>query len=63
MKKIHSVLCPQSLRAFSLIVIITCTLVSVLCSTATAQKLAITFDDLPLNGSLPPGVTRVETTK
>jgi peptidoglycan-N-acetylglucosamine deacetylase len=28
-----------------------------------AQKLAITFDDLPLNGSLPPGVTRAETTK
>src|SRR5271163_3805794 len=28
-----------------------------------AQELAITFDDLPLNGLLPPGVTRVETTK
>lgn len=28
-----------------------------------AQKLAITFDDLPLNGELPPGVTRVEITK
>jgi peptidoglycan-N-acetylglucosamine deacetylase len=28
-----------------------------------AQKLAITFDDLPLNGSLPPGVTRAENTK
>lgn len=28
-----------------------------------AQKLAITLDDLPLNGTLPPGVTRVETTK
>jgi peptidoglycan/xylan/chitin deacetylase (PgdA/CDA1 family) len=25
--------------------------------------LAVTFDDLPLNGLLPPGVTRVETTK
>lgn len=25
-----------------------------------AQKAAITFDDLPLNGSLPPGVTRVQ---
>ncbi len=25
-----------------------------------AQKAAITFDDLPLNGDLPPGVTRVE---
>jgi len=28
-----------------------------------AQKLAITMDDLPLNGLLPPGVTRSETTK
>jgi peptidoglycan-N-acetylglucosamine deacetylase len=25
-----------------------------------AQKVAITFDDLPLNGQLPPGVTRVQ---
>ena len=25
-----------------------------------AQKVAITFDDLPLNGELPPGMTRVE---
>jgi len=25
-----------------------------------AQKIAITFDDLPLNGDLPPGVTRTE---
>jgi len=29
----------------------------------TGQKLAITMDDLPLNGTLPPGVTRAETTK
>jgi peptidoglycan-N-acetylglucosamine deacetylase len=28
-----------------------------------AQGVAITFDDLPLNGELPPGVTRVEITK
>jgi peptidoglycan/xylan/chitin deacetylase (PgdA/CDA1 family) len=28
-----------------------------------AQKLAITMDDLPLNGFLPPGVTRAQTTK
>jgi peptidoglycan/xylan/chitin deacetylase (PgdA/CDA1 family) len=28
-----------------------------------AQKVAITMDDLPLNGTLPPGVTRAETTK
>ncbi len=26
----------------------------------SAQKVAITFDDLPLNGELPPGVTRVQ---
>lgn len=34
-----------------------------LCFIATvcvAQKAAITFDDLPLNGDLPPGVTRVQ---
>jgi peptidoglycan/xylan/chitin deacetylase (PgdA/CDA1 family) len=28
-----------------------------------AQKLAITMDDLPLNGLLPPGVTRAQTTE
>src|ERR1700732_3539101 len=28
-----------------------------------AQKLAITLDDLPVNGKLPPGVTQAETTK
>jgi peptidoglycan/xylan/chitin deacetylase (PgdA/CDA1 family) len=27
------------------------------------QKVAITFDDLPLNGDLPPGITRVQITK
>ncbi len=31
--------------------------------TCAAQKLAITLDDLPQNGGLPPGVTRVEITK
>jgi peptidoglycan/xylan/chitin deacetylase (PgdA/CDA1 family) len=31
-------------------------------ATACAQKVAITFDDLPLNGVLPPGVTRVQIT-
>jgi peptidoglycan/xylan/chitin deacetylase (PgdA/CDA1 family) len=30
---------------------------------AYAQKVAITFDDLPLNGSLPPGVTQVSIAK
>jgi peptidoglycan-N-acetylglucosamine deacetylase len=28
-----------------------------------AQKIAVTFDDLPLNGELPPGVTKVEIAK
>jgi peptidoglycan-N-acetylglucosamine deacetylase len=28
-----------------------------------AQKIAITFDDLPLNGDLPPGVTRTEVAR
>jgi len=31
-----------------------------LASAGSAQKVAITFDDLPLNGDLPPGVTRVQ---
>jgi len=38
-------------------------LLEIFCGVSTAQKLAITFDDLPLNGSLPPGVTRVDTAK
>jgi peptidoglycan/xylan/chitin deacetylase (PgdA/CDA1 family) len=33
------------------------------CGVCAAQKVAITFDDLPLNGDLPPGVTRVEITR
>ncbi len=32
-------------------------------SIAPAQKLAITFDDLPSHGKLPPGVTRVDVAK
>jgi peptidoglycan-N-acetylglucosamine deacetylase len=38
-------------------------IVVLLCGTAAvcaAQKVAITFDDLPLNGDLPPGMTRVQ---
>jgi peptidoglycan-N-acetylglucosamine deacetylase len=34
-----------------------------LAGVCVGQKLAITMDDLPLNGILPPGVTRVEITK
>jgi peptidoglycan/xylan/chitin deacetylase (PgdA/CDA1 family) len=43
--------------------VLTFTLLWIFCGTGLAQKLAITFDDLPLNGLLPPGVTRVETAK
>jgi peptidoglycan/xylan/chitin deacetylase (PgdA/CDA1 family) len=34
-----------------------------LAGVCVGQKLAITMDDLPLNGALPPGVTRAETTR
>jgi peptidoglycan-N-acetylglucosamine deacetylase len=34
-----------------------------LAGACSAQKLAITMDDLPVNGLLPPGVTRAETAK
>jgi peptidoglycan-N-acetylglucosamine deacetylase len=34
-----------------------------MCGMGVAQKLAITFDDLPANGELPPGVTKTETAK
>jgi peptidoglycan-N-acetylglucosamine deacetylase len=45
---------------FTLAVFILVLWMPVLCS---AQKLAITFDDLPQNGDLPPGVTRVDITR
>ena len=35
----------------------------VLVQASAAQKVAITFDDLPLNGDLPPGVTRAQITR
>ncbi|HZW79777.1 MAG TPA: polysaccharide deacetylase family protein [Candidatus Deferrimicrobiaceae bacterium] len=63
MKKIRGVVCCQSLSAFFPVSIVAFTLLWVFCARANAQKLAVTFDDLPLNGSLPPGVTRVETAK
>jgi peptidoglycan/xylan/chitin deacetylase (PgdA/CDA1 family) len=34
-----------------------------LAGVCAGQKVAITLDDLPLNGMLPPGVTRAETTR
>jgi len=33
------------------------------CVSCIAQKVAVTFDDLPLNGDLPPGMTRVQITR
>jgi peptidoglycan/xylan/chitin deacetylase (PgdA/CDA1 family) len=38
-------------------------LLLVLVGACVAQKVAITFDDLPLNGDLPPNMTRVEVTQ
>jgi peptidoglycan/xylan/chitin deacetylase (PgdA/CDA1 family) len=37
-----------------------CIFVCLLAQVCAAQKVAITFDDLPLNGDLPPGVSRVQ---
>src|SRR5216684_7426839 len=48
------------LRGKSLLLLILSMQVAATCA---AQKLAITFDDLPVNGRLPPGVTQAETTK
>jgi peptidoglycan/xylan/chitin deacetylase (PgdA/CDA1 family) len=45
-----------SLRIFSFYIFLS------LCGPCGAQKLAITFDDLPRNGQLPPGVRQTETT-
>ena len=45
-----------SLRIFSFCIFLS------LCGPCGAQKLAITFDDLPRNGQLPPGVRQTETT-
>ena len=54
-------LCRKSAR-FS-ICLSACAVLFVLCGLCCAQKLAITFDDLPRNGELPPGVTQAETAK
>jgi peptidoglycan/xylan/chitin deacetylase (PgdA/CDA1 family) len=64
MKHFCGVGCWKSARsALFPLFLLTLTLLWVFCGTGTAQKLAITFDDPPLNGLLPPGVTRVETTE
>ena len=61
MKHSLRTLCRNSAR-FS-VFLATCIFLGAFCGICAAQKLAITLDDLPLNGTLPPGVTRVETTK
>jgi peptidoglycan-N-acetylglucosamine deacetylase len=56
--------CWKSFRlAVSRAAVVSLSLSLVFCGVCAAQKLAITMDDLPLNGSLPAGVTRAETTK
>jgi peptidoglycan-N-acetylglucosamine deacetylase len=40
-----------------------CVFLAMLAGVCAAQKVAITFDDLPLNGDLPPGMTRVDVTR
>src|SRR5258708_32870493 len=54
---------PNRMSAFSLKNFLVVVFVLLLAANSAAQKLAITMDDLPLNGMLPPGVTRAETTK
>jgi peptidoglycan-N-acetylglucosamine deacetylase len=55
--------CTSARSTLSPAFLLTYTLLWIFCGTGVAQKLAITFDDLPLNGLLPPGVTRVDTAK
>jgi peptidoglycan/xylan/chitin deacetylase (PgdA/CDA1 family) len=40
-----------------------CALFAAFANSATAEKVALTFDDLPLNGSLPAGATEVDIVK
>jgi peptidoglycan-N-acetylglucosamine deacetylase len=40
-----------------------CVFLVIVVGACVAQKVAITFDDLPLNGDLPPGMTRVDVTR
>jgi peptidoglycan-N-acetylglucosamine deacetylase len=61
MKNLRGVICRKSARFRVFLFSFSFTLLLAFCGTGTAQNLAITFDDLPLNGSLPPGVTRVQT--
>jgi len=55
MKNLLKLICRRGIPALLLL--------AGLVGTCSAQKLAITMDDLPLNGTLPPGVTRADTAK
>jgi peptidoglycan-N-acetylglucosamine deacetylase len=55
--------CKSARSTLSPAFLLAVTFLWIFCGTGLAQKLAITFDDLPLNGLLPPGVTRVDTAK
>jgi peptidoglycan-N-acetylglucosamine deacetylase len=61
MKNLRSAVCRKS--AWFVVSLVSFVLLWAFCGICAAQKLSITFDDLPLNGLLPPGVTRAETTK
>jgi peptidoglycan/xylan/chitin deacetylase (PgdA/CDA1 family) len=58
MKKLRGFVCSLVSRAVMSLV-----LLPALSGLGAAQKLAITIDDLPQNGGLPPGVTRVDITR
>jgi len=60
MKNVRLTICRKSAWFVSLLYFIC---LWALCGVCAAQKLAITMDDLPANGMLPPGVTRAETAK
>lgn len=51
---LKSTRCPQRMTLCLVLLLV------LAATTGFAQKAAITFDDLPLNGILPPGVTRVQ---
>jgi peptidoglycan-N-acetylglucosamine deacetylase len=59
MKSSPSVFCGRC----SLFFLFAAIFISLSCAVSLAQKIAITMDDLPLNGKLPAGVSRAETTK
>ncbi|MFZ0322418.1 MAG: polysaccharide deacetylase family protein [Candidatus Sulfotelmatobacter sp.] len=63
MKYLGGVSLKSARSAFSCASLLVFLLLGALCGSGLTQKVAVTFDDLPLNGVLPPGVTRVETAR